>query len=299
MTETVPKPKKEFKYEMVIRRAKEIIATYSIKLTLRQLYYRLVANNDIKNNASSYNYYDKIMTQYRQKNNSFAEYFEDKTRSIGQDIDSFTFDNYTHKINMKLEEVKTSYPYYWVDSNKLQSKITIILLEKQALETIFQNAIGHMSILVVARGFNSFTQMNELKNILKGSKAEKNLYVFTDFDDSGLLIQNNFLNQMRKYLKVKFDNVERIALTKDLIEHYSLPHNPVKESTHKKFKLPYYVELDALEPNILTRLVSEVCEKNYDKQLNRAINKAIRARNRRMKKQYFRRLREIDFSDLS
>lgn len=291
---------KEFKYQMIVRRSKEIISTYSIKLTLRQLYYRLVSFNDIKNNKSSYNYFDKVLTEYRQKNNSFAEYFEDKTRNIVSDIHSYRFDNFSDKINNQLESVKNDYPYYWTDSNLLQDKITIILLEKQALETIFQNAIGHMSILVVARGFNSFTQMNELKNILGGENGrEKNLYVFTDFDDSGLLIQNNFLNQMRKHLKIRFDNVERIALTKDLIEKLGLPHNPTKESTHKKYKLPYYVELDALEPNILTDLVKDVCRKNYDKELYNAINKMVRVRNRRMKKQYFRKLKEIDFSDLS
>lgn len=290
---------KEKKYEMIIRRSKEIIDTYSIKLTLRQLYYRLVAFNDIPNNKSNYNYFDKILTEYRQKNNKFAEYFEDKTRKIISDIGSLKDDSFTAKIKYQLESVKTSYPYYWTDSNMMQNKMTIILLEKQALETIFTNAIGHTSILVVARGFNSFTQMNELKNILNGDKREKNLYIFTDFDDSGLLIQNNFLNQMRKYLKVRFDNVERIALTKDLIEQYSLPHNPTKESTHKKFRLPYYVELDALEPNILTNLVRGVCERNYDEDLHRAISKMYRARNSRMKKNYFRKLREIDFSDLS
>lgn len=291
--------KKEKKYEMIIRRSKEIVDTYDILITLRQLYYRLVASTDIPNNRSNYNYFDKVLTEYRQKNNSFAEYFDDKTRKIVADIDCFRFDSFSSEIESQLEYVKTGYPYYEVDSNLLQEKITIILLEKQALETIFTNAIGHMSILVVARGFNSFTQMNELKNMLKNDDREKNLYVFTDFDDSGLLIQNNFLNQMRKHLKVHFDNVERIALTKDLIEKYKLPHNPTKESTHKKFRLPYYVELDALEPNILTELVESVSERNYDKDLYRAINKAIGFRNRRMKKQYFRKLKEIDFSDKS
>ena len=289
----------EFKYDMIIRRSKEIIDMYSIKLTLRQLYYRLVAFNDIKNSKSSYNYFDKILTEYRQKNNKFAEYFEDKTRKLVSDISCYAYEPMSTMINKQLESAKTDYPYYWVDSNLLQEKITIILLEKQALETIFTNAIGHMSILVVARGFNSFTQMNNLKNILKNSDKEKNLYIFTDFDDSGLLIQNNFLNQMRKHLKIRFDNVERIALTKDLIEKYSLPHNPTKKSTHARYDLPYYVELDALVPNVHTELVKGVCKPNYDFDLNRAIRKMIRIRNRRMKKKYFKELGEIDFSDLS
>ena len=289
---------KEKKYEMIIRRSKEIIATYDIKLTLRQLYYRLVAFTDIPNNRSNYNYFIDVLTKYRQKNNAFAEYFEDRTRKLVIDTGSIKNESFSEKVKYQLDSVVNDYPYYWTDSNLMQEKITIILLEKQALESIFERAIGHMSILVVSKGFNSFTQMNELKNALKNDDREKNLYVFTDFDDSGLLIQNNFLNQMRKHLKIHFNNVERIALTKDLIEKYSIPQNPTKESTHKKYNLPYYVELDALEPNVLTDLVKEVCEKNYDKDLYNAISKTFRYRNRRMKKNYFRQLRQIDLSTI-
>lgn len=288
----------EKKYEMIIRRSKEIIAEYSMKLTIRQLYYRLVASQNIENNRSQYVYFDKVLTDYRKDNLDFANYFDDKTRTIKSDINSYRLDNFTEKIKYELNNIKENYPYYYVGANRLQKRITVILLEKQALESIFERAIGHMSILVVSRGFNSFTQMKELADLVKNDKRELHLYTFTDFDDSGLLIEQNFIEQTREHLGIEFASITRIALTQELIELHGFPTNPTKQTTHSKFNLPYFVELDAIEPNMLRNMVKEVCEINYDYDLHDAIQKAFKIRNRRIKKQYFRELRKIDLSEI-
>lgn len=290
---------KEKKYEMLIRRTKEIIASYRDKLTVRQLYYRLVSSGDISNKRTEYMYLIKALTDYRQKNLSFAGNFEDKTRTIKSKINQgYSLTNFSDKIEYAIDSIKTDYPSYYVSGNVFQKEICLVLLEKQALETIFERAIGEMSILVVARGFNSFTQMYELRKLLKDDDREVHVKIFTDFDDSGLLIQNNFLNQMRKYLKIHFTNVERIALTKELVEKHNLPTNPTKKSTHSKYNLPYFVELDALEPKLLTDMIKTECRKHFDTDLRNAVKKAIRYRNRRLKKAYFRELRYIDLSDI-
>ena len=59
-------------------------------------------------------------------------------------------------------------------------KITIIMLEKQALQGIFENVISNMCILVTTRGQSSFTQLYELSQILKDDTREKYLYIFSD-----------------------------------------------------------------------------------------------------------------------
>lgn len=289
---------KEYKYQMLIRRAKEVIASYTDKLTIRQLYYRLVSSQDIENNRSQYVYYDDVLTEYRKQNLDFAEYFEDKTRKIISDISVYDLERFSEIINDKIENVKTDYPYFYINANLLQPKITVILLEKQALESIFQRAVGKMSILVVSRGFNSFTQLKELANLVKNDKRELNLYTFTDFDDSGLLIEQNFINQCKDHLGLEFNSITRIALTKEYIEANNIPTNPTKTSTHSQFNLPYFVELDAIEPNELKTLVKDVCKLNFDKDLENAIRKAFRVRNRRLKKAYFRELKKIDLSKI-
>ena len=294
--------KKEKKYEMIIRRTKEVIKEFSMKLTLRQMFYQLVASNDLPSNRSQYVYFDKVLTEYRQKNTPFSANFEDRTRKLQSNTtEYYPFDNYSQIIESKINEVKTDYPTFWYNANLLQDKVSIIFVEKQALEGIFERAIGNMSILVVARGFNSFTQMYELSKLLKilqDNGKELHLYMFSDFDDSGLFIQENFLFQMKEYLDIDFDSIKRIALTKELIEKYSLPVNPTKTSTHSKYNLPYFVELDALNPNILTKLIRNCCEKNFDYDLKEAIQKVSKYRNRRLKKAYFRELKKVDLSTI-
>ena len=158
---------KEFKKDMIIRRAKEIISEYDITLTVRQVYYRLVSNLDIENNRSQYVYFDKVITKYRQQNLDFADFFKDKTRHIINKSDiSYPYWKYSEIINETIENVKTNYPILTYNENLLQDKINVILLEKDALGDLFEQAITRNTILVVARGLNSFSQMNDLRKLV-------------------------------------------------------------------------------------------------------------------------------------
>ncbi len=287
----------EKKYEKLVRLSKDIITEYNVRLTIRQVYYQLVVKQYIQNNRSEYVYFDKCLTEARQKDLTLASYFDDRTRKIVNKSDeAYDRDTFSEIINYKLNWVKTSRPFVLFDKNNMQPKICVILLEKDALASVFEQAMQSFGgILVICRGFNSFTQLYELSKIVKNNKKEINVYCFTDFDDSGLLIQNNFLNQMRKYLKVKFDNVLRIALTKEQIESYELPQNPTKKTTHKNMNLPYFVELDALNPNVLTTMIQDCCRANFDDNLYNSMYKYVKRRNHRLVKKYEKELNKIEF----
>ena len=295
---------KEFKYEWLVRRTRELIEEYKkvdeLELTIRQIYYRLVVNKEIDNNRSQYVYFDKVLTQARQKDLILADYFVDDTRTTYHNIGiNYPYWQFTELIDIKLDKVKTCFPEFDYNECLLQDKIPIILLEKRTLRRIFEKALeGYPFILPVGGGFNSFTQMYWLRELIKNDNREMNLYCFGDFDDSGLLIQNTFLNQMRKYLKIHFNNVTRVALTKNQIEKYQLPTNPSKKSTHSKYNLPYFVELDAFEPKMLKDLVSECINENFDFDLWKSVQKALDIRNRRLKTKYFKELKKIDLSKI-
>lgn len=297
---------KEKKSEMMVRRTKELIKDYksmNIDITIRQIYYRLVVLKELELTRSQYVYFDKVITIARQTDLSFADLFIDDAREIidkSEIIEPYW--KFSEIIKTRIENVRTRYPIIQWNENLLQDKINIILLEKNALRRIFEKAITPNTILIPARGLNSFSQMNELRKILVNEKRELKLFCFTDFDDTGMLIQDNFISQMEKYLGITFDSMERIALTKEQIEKYHLPINPdtkpmkQAKSTHRDYGLPYFVELDAIEPNMLLNLVKRTCETNYNKSLNNAINKALNQRNKRIKKRYFKELRKIDMT---
>lgn len=296
---------KEYKYEMLIRRSKEIMEEYTILLTVRQVYYRLVVFQDIVNNRSQYVYYDKVLTEYRKEHLEFADRFKDTKRVIIDKSEiSYPYWQFSELINDRIDNVKTGFPELTYNQNLLQDKINVILLEKTALQELFEMSITSNTILVVASGINSFSQMNDLRHIIEDENRDLKLYTFTDFDDTGLFIEENFIFQMKEYLGIDFDSFERIGLIDDQIKKYDVPTDPtakiVKQakSTHKKYGLPYFVELDALEPNVLMKLVRDTCEQNYDKDLYESIDKALTIRNRRIKKKYFKELKKIDLSKI-
>lgn len=298
----------EKKKDMLIRRTKELVQEYlelDINITIRQIYYRLVVNKEIELTRSQYVYFDKVITDYRKNHLNFADLFTDDARKIKNKSEiNYPFWKFTELINNSINKVKTDYPQVYYNENLLQNKINIILLEKQALYRIFKKGITSNTILVPAKGLNSFSQMNELRHLLENENRELKLYCFTDFDDTGMLIQDNFIEQMELYLNINFDSIERIALTKEQIEQYNIPINPLtkpmkqSKSTHKDYGLPYFVELDALEPLILVDLVRKTCEQNYDKDLFKSIDKAMIIRNRRLKTKYFKELKKIDMTKI-
>lgn len=300
--------KKEKKYEMLIRRSKEIVNSYinlNIDLTIRQVYYQLVVNLDIPNNRSQYVYFDKVITDYRKQDLEFANLFIDDTRDEIEPLDIYyPYWKFNELINICIDKIKTEYPKFSYNELLLQDKINIILLEKRALKRIFEKGKTPNTMIVCSKGINSFTQMNDLRKLIENEKRVLNLYCFTDFDDTGMFIQENFISQMKEYLGIEFNSIERIALTQELIEMYKLPIDPTAKtikqetSTHKDYNLPYFVELDAIEPNLLINLVHNTCMKNYNKNLYNAINKALSMRNRRLKKAYFRQLKKIDLSKI-
>jgi len=274
----------------VINSVNQILATYDDKLTVRQVFYRLVSIQLIPSNNYEYKYYDRIITDARKIGVIDASRFIDLTRTTISDIDSY-YATWQEKLEWKMSDLKDN-PYLSTSANLLQPKITIIMLEKQALQELFRKAIGKMSVLIVNRGFNSYTQLYELAKLLVNDKREKNLYTFSDYDDSGEFIEKNFIKQCGD-LGLYFDSFERVALTTELVDKYSLPINPTKKTTFaSNGKRRGDVELDALDPNLLKDLVKECCKRNYDLSLNSKIRRYRRIQERRMKKKYAKQLRE-------
>lgn len=282
------------KKDMVIKEVLEVVKQYrNTKLTLRQIYYRLVAKLIIDNNINQYKYLSKILVEARKSGLVPYDIFEDRTRDVKSWIGSY-YDTWRSQVEYKLSEVKDA-PYISLHQNLYQEKITLIALEKQALEGIFRDAIKTMSILVVCRGYNSLTQLKELSNLLeKHPNKEVNIYFFSDFDPSGLDIQRNFKEQCID-LNINFNSFKRVALTEKQINDYSLPFAPTKlsDSRAKNWKYAGVVELDALEPNILKDMIKECCSENWNDEIYPWRRKLARVQNRRAKKHYAKGLRKI------
>jgi hypothetical protein len=71
------------KKDEIVSQVKNIISFYpSVKLTLRQIYYQLVAKYNLENNANNYKYLSKILVEARKYCLIDYESLEDNTRTF-------------------------------------------------------------------------------------------------------------------------------------------------------------------------------------------------------------------------
>lgn len=306
--------KKETKKQRLIREVLNIAKSYTSKLTLRQFHYRLVSLGEpsfYANTINAYKYLSKVLVEARKSGLVPYDLMEDRTRSIDNNTSgwvTFWKQNVTDKIN----EIKNPPTPDW-SYNLWQDQISLIVVEKEALAGIFKEAMGRMSILVVCRGYNSLTQIKELKDAIRWitniKDKEINCYFFSDYDPSGFDIQRNFFKQCDD-LGIKFNSIERIGLTETQIDDFSLPYAPTKNTDSRAGKKVNgeivldkkwekgSVELDALDPHILQDMIKDVCKDNWNEDVVKYVNKVRRIQSRRARKFYFKLLKELNFEDI-
>lgn len=254
-----------------LRAAIEVLTEHH-HMTVRQVYYQLVARQIIENSRSAYQAISKLLVKARQDGLIAWGWIEDRLRrprtvSMWSNLSDFA------------ETAKRAYKR---DVWATQPNYIEVWLEKDALSGIFENVLATYGItLNVGRGFDGWTSIKDaaLRYELKASREtatieelsakrykQKNRQVtilyFGDFDPSG--------EDMARSLKERiaffgvYPKLIKCALTKDDIERYKLPPDFAKktDSRAKKFIAKHgdvSVELDALPVNVLReRLISEI-----------------------------------------
>jgi len=241
----------------------KIIDSYDFSLTLRQIYYQLVAKQIIPNKQEYYKKLSRVCVAGRDEGILPEEAFADRLRAVDKpgawlDLNSF------------METVKRAYNK---DKWNNQPKYLEIWTEKDALRSVLTEITYQYDVsLMVARGQLSRTAIYEASERYK-AKADRECYLYYcgDFDPSGLSIYDSIKNRIGNFgISI---NYERIALTEEQIKKYSLPSDPGKQSdpNYNKFVeitgSDKVVELDSLPPDILRDIVKEAITKNIDYEL--------------------------------
>lgn len=101
-------------------------------LTLRQIYYQLVAAEYIDNNQAQYQMLSKQLTRMRNQGRLSWAVMEDRTRSA---VEKECWTNKTEYIRLQLEDFLTGYQRCLIQQ---QEKHVELWVEKDALSRIFQ-----------------------------------------------------------------------------------------------------------------------------------------------------------------
>lgn len=283
------------KADDILNEVVSIIEQYGgVKLTVRQIYYRLVAKQVLVNRLSSYQYLVKLLVSARKEGRIEYTDIEDRTRTVhiapGDDIwmPGEKFNAYMRTIK-NLDQTYTLPRWYG------QPTRPIVIVEKQALQSVFQNITDREGVeLIVNRGYPSLTLMYELSQRLEDVQdredmdVEWKLIYFGDYDPSGIDIERHVGETLANDFNVEFD-IYREAITRQQIADYNIPPAPAKTTDSRYERMlaetgeAMQVELDAIEPLMLQDMIRRSIRQYYDNDATEQRNDLIERRREMMK----------------
>lgn len=257
----------------------KIIRQYQEKgyvLTLRQLYYRLVSRDVIPNTVQEYSKLSQLLKKGRMAGIVDWSAIEDRLREPKA----------PYCVKDVVDALGDTIEQYRYDRMRDQIEHIEVWTEKDALSGVLYRVTQHYQIpLVVNRGYSSITAMfNAFKRIhfaWNHGKGTTILYL-GDHDPSGLDMVRDINDRLQEFSLTSSDfNLRHIALTYEQIAHYNPPPNPAKISDPRAGG---YIanhgsqswEVDALEPEVLDKLLTENIEGLIDLDKFNALLKAER-----------------------
>jgi len=257
------------KYRLVVTYVNDILNQYTMKLTLRQIYYRLVASYGYPNTNSAYTQLSKQLVKSRERGDIDETRIEDRSREfLGGD---YPFDNLEEFITYQFKTFFNSPNYYARKLWTSQPKYVIVWVEKDALSRVISVEADKYNVITCpSRGYASYTYIKEALAMLPEDKEIIILH-FADHDPSGLDMTRDLENRISEYSNLNI-TVERVALNYDQIQRYEFPPNPTKRADPRaeNYIAEYGNECwerDAIEPVELQRMVSEAIESHIDSDL--------------------------------
>lgn len=249
----------------LIGKVNKIIEEYREKgydLTLRQVYYQLVARDIIPNNERSYKNLGNLISDGRMAGLIDWSAIIDRTRNLEQN----------NHWESPAEIVSACASQFELDKWEGQNYYIEVWVEKDALKGIVGQICERLDVPYFScRGYVSQSEMWEaaqrLKKMSGGSLREPVILHLGDHDPSGQDMSRDIKDRLSIFEIAPV--FRRLALNIDQIELYNPPPNPTKltDSRCQGYIRKYGQEcweLDALQPEVIENLirssVTEFCD---------------------------------------
>jgi hypothetical protein len=238
-------------------------------MTVRQLYYQLVARAIVPNTVQSYKRVADIVNNARMAGMISWDAIEDRTRDFIERT----------RWTSPRQIITASHDSYHMDMWANQEVRVFVVVEKEALTGILEPVCDKFDVpLLAARGYASSSVLRTFarQKVMRTLADDKDviLLYLGDHDPSGIDMTRDLDEKMHKFAEAwRYRNrsidVRRIALTMEQIDDQAPPPNPAK-ATDSRFNGYYDLygdeswELDALSPSFIDNLVTEQIEKVRD-----------------------------------
>ncbi|MGA5566633.1 hypothetical protein ACPCUV_36450 [Streptomyces platensis] len=238
------------RWAAVVDRAREIVLGYApLKVTLRQVMYRLATEGVLPHTASKYRRLSAQLAQARREGR-FPDLI-DTVREVHvpptwPDVGAF---------------VQEMPDWFRLDRTAGQEHALYVAAEKDTLRQQLTGWLAEYGIpVLVVRGFGSQSYVDVVRDRTARDPREAHLAYIGDFDCSGSDIERDWVERTACWSRVT-----RVLLTYDQVREYELPATEGKrgDPRWKAFAArygfdpaqPVQWEVEALEPDELQRLV--------------------------------------------
>lgn len=228
-------------------------------LTVRQLYYQLVARDIVPNTEKSYKYITRVVNDARIAGLIDWDAIEDRTREFIS--------------RQRWESPKAIFQAaansYHTDPWATQDARPFLIVEKEALVGVFTKVCREYDVpLLAARGYPSASVMREfVETQVLPSDQQVVVFHFGDHDPSGIDMTRDIDDRCELFASgMEGLHLERLALNIDQVKQHKPPPNPAKQTDARyiNYKRKFGVsswELDALNPQLLSDLARSAITK--------------------------------------
>lgn len=265
--------------QAIVKVANYIISEYQQQgfvLTLRQLYYQMVARDYIPNHQKEYDRLSNVISSARRAGLIDWNAIIDRTRNI-------VGNSHQTSPSKAIANLSKSYlKSLWIN----QPVRPEIWIEKDAAIGVIEKVCSELDISYFScRGYTSDSEMwaASQRYIRRYERGQFTVIIHIgDHDPSGIDMTRDIRERLKLFspLGVKIFKVRRVALNFNQVELYKPPPNPAKvsDSRFKGYAAKYGKEsweLDALEPKIIEELIREQFEDLVDKDTwNRSVERS-------------------------
>lgn len=293
------------KSQATLDHAYEIASEYDGNLTVRQLYYQLVARGFIPNSQESYKRLVGILTDARLSGAFPFEWLLDRTREAR--TGRFTGDQTTVEsaLNSAARELRQApESWLWRDRWLGQRTYVSVWVEKEALAGVFEGPCEELGVgWFVLRGYSSLSALSQWVDNASaayegglGTIEECVVLYFGDHDPDGWEIPRSAERNVEAIAEVRdiylpTVTFKRVALVRDQIDRYNPPPFPAKETSSRytayvrEHGIDDAWELDALRPEVLDRLIRDSIADYFDEEIYERNETIVDGARRRMRAQ--------------
>jgi hypothetical protein len=238
------------RWSPVLDKAQAIVAEYDTPVTLRQLFYRLVAAEELPNTTTAYKSLS-YKTAIARREGTFPDLI-DTTRMIHRPT-SFAS---PQEAQGWLRDI------YRRDRTENQDVSVFLGVEKRTMVAQLESWFEQEGLPVLPLG--GYASQSYVDVVRREAEGAVLLYA-GDFDPSGEDIRRDFEARVGT-----FSEVVRVALTREQVEDYGLPPQPGKATDPRangfiaRHGELVQVELEALDPSELRRLYKDALAPYWD-----------------------------------